>query len=284
MVYAVIATLFFSTSPIFTRWASPLSVYQTAFGRLLIGSAIILGLAAWRRELVWPRRREAVRFVVIGLVTAAHFAFYVAAVNFTTIAHALTIVYMAPIFIALLSAWLLKEPLGPRRYAGMFIALAGLAIMVGFEPGLTDRMLLGDLLALGSSITFALYSIAGRSQRGNYPLFAYAGLVYGAGALWLLPLALLVPGGPAGWPQIGALVGMGLIPMAIGHTLYNAAVRHTHAAYANLVATQEVTGGVLLGALLLGEMPGLNAIIGLGVALAGIALVLWERRNLAPAG
>ncbi len=275
VIYAAIAAVFFSTSPIFIRWAAPLSVYQIACGRLLVGSAAILSLAAWRRELALPRRREAGRFLLYGFITAAHFVFYVAAVNFTTIAHTLTIVYTAPIFIALLSAWMLKETLPTRRYAGMAVTVAGLAIMVGFEPNLTGRMALGDLLALGSAITFALYSIAGRSQRESYPLFTYAGLVYGVAALWLAPLALFMPGAAPLLPQLAAIAGVGLLPMAVGHTLYNAAVRRTHAAYANLIATQEVTGGVILGVLLLGETPGPSAIVGLVVALAGIALVLW---------
>ena len=274
LAYALSAVLFFSTSPIFVRWAAPLSTYQVACGRLVVGSAAILLLAALRRELVWPGRRALGRFALYGLITAVHFACYVAALNFTTIAHALTIVYTAPIFIAVLSAWLLREPLLARRYLGILVAIAGLAVLVGFEPNLTPRMLLGDLLALGSAITFALYSIAGRSQRQSYPLFTYAGLVYGMAALWLAPLALtLAPQTPA-WPQLAAVIGLGLVPMAAGHTLYNAALRHTHAAYANLIATQEVTGGVLLGVLLLGELPGPSAIAGLVVALSGIALVL----------
>jgi drug/metabolite transporter (DMT)-like permease len=62
--------------------------------------------------------------------------------------------------------------------------------------------------------------------------------------------------------------------MAIGHTLYNAAIRRTYATYANLIATQEVTGGVILGALLLGQWPTVNSLIGATITLAGIALVL----------
>jgi len=277
ILYAAIAVLFFSTSPIFIRWAAPLSVYQISCGRLLVGSAAILALAGARGEFRWPRRREWGRFVLYGAITAAHFVFYVAAINLTTIAHTLTIVYTAPIFIALLSAWLLRERLSARHYVGMAVAIVGLAVLVGFEPNISGKMLLGDVLALGSAITFALYSIAGRSQREHYPLFTYAGLVYGMAALFLLPLAAITTRGWPGLPQSAALIGLGLIPMAVGHTLYNAAVRRTHAAYANLIATQEVTGGVLLGVLLLGEVPGPSAILGLLVALAGIALVLIKK-------
>jgi drug/metabolite transporter (DMT)-like permease len=51
-------------------------------------------------------------------------------------------------------------------------------------------------------------------------------------------------------------------------------VRLTHATTANLIATQEVTLGILLGALILGEAPKLNEMAGALVTLIGIALVL----------
>jgi drug/metabolite transporter (DMT)-like permease len=274
LILAAIAVIFFSTSPIFIRWADPLSAYQISCGRLVVGSAAILILARLRGQLVWPARRDWLRFAGFGAITAAHFVFYVSAVLHTTIAHALTIVYSAPIFVALLSAWLLKEPLAWRRYSGIAIAIVGLGVLVGFEPNLTREMWIGDLLALGSAITFALYSVFGRSERTRYPLFTYAGVVYGSAALWLLPFAIATTTFVPQWPQALSVVGLGLIPMAAGHTLYNAAVRKTHAAYANLIATQEATGGIILGILLLSEIPGPTALVGLGVTLGGIVLVL----------
>ncbi|MGB3217719.1 MAG: EamA family transporter, partial [Anaerolineae bacterium] len=77
-----------------------------------------------------------------------------------------------------------------------------------------------------------------------------------------------------GWQQVLAVIGLGILPLGIGHTLYNAALRRMHATYANLVATQEITGGVLLGVLLLGEIPSPASLIGALVTLAGIAFVI----------
>ena len=274
LILATISVFFFSTSPIFIRWAEPLSAYQISCGRLAVGATAILLLARLRGQLVRPAQRDWLRFAGYGAITAAHFAFYVGAILHTTIAHALTIVYSAPIFVAVLSAWLLKEPLAWRRYFGIGIAVVGLGVLVGFEPNLTREMLIGDLLALGSAITFALYSVFGRSERKRYPLLTYAGVVYGAAALWLAPFAAATTAGMPQWPQMASVIGLGLIPMAAGHTLYNAAVRKTHAAYANLIATQEVTGGIILGILLLSEVPGPSALLGLGVTIAGLVLVL----------
>ena len=74
--------------------------------------------------------------------------------------------------------------------------------------------------------------------------------------LWLLPLALLNFSSSGYTPAaIASVLALGLLPLALGHTLYNAALRQTRATLVNLIATQEVTGGILLGIFFLGEFP-----------------------------
>jgi drug/metabolite transporter (DMT)-like permease len=232
-------------------------------------------LARLSGQPLLPRRSDLPRFVGFGLITTLHFLCYIASLSFTTIAHSLAIVYTAPIFVTLFSATLLQEPIPRRKWLGVFVTVLGIAILAGMEPRLNTRMIIGDLLALGSAITFGLYSVAGRSQRARYGLFTYAGTVYGLAALWMLPVAALnfTPAGYQ-WRSLLALLGAGLLPLGAGHTLYNAALRRTHATTINLIATQEVTGGVLLGALLLGQIPQINEVVGAAIALAGIAMVL----------
>jgi drug/metabolite transporter (DMT)-like permease len=270
-----VAVLFFSTSPIFTRWAAAsLSAFEISAGRMLSAGLLVLGVALARKESL-PPMRDWPRFALFGLIAALHFGCYIASLEYTTIAHSLAITYTAPIFVAIFSAWLLGEGMERRKWLGTLIAVAGIAIMTGFEPAFTPRMAVGDLLALGSAITFGLYSVAGRSQRHRYTLFTYAGSVYTWAGLWLLPLALLnfSPGGytPV---AVGSVLALGLLPLGLGHTLYNAALRRTPATLVNLIATQEVTGGILLGILFLGEIPTPTTVVGVVVTLVGIVLVI----------
>jgi len=275
VLLAVVAVIAFSTSPIFLRLAAPLGPFEITTGRMALG-AVAVWVLAWRvGQPLLPRKSDMPLFVLIGLITALHFFGYVASLSYTTIAHSLAITYTAPIFVAILSAWLLREPMRSRQWAGILVAVAGIAVLVGFEPSMSRSMVIGDLLALMSAVAFGFYSVAGRSQRHRYPLFTYAATVYGHAALWLLPAALLTIH-PAGYNQgsLLALIGAALIPLALGHTLYNAALRRTHAATVNVIATQEVTGGVLLGAWILGEIPGANEIVGAAIALLGVVLVI----------
>jgi len=275
LLYVAIAVLFFSTTPVFIRWAGSISSYEIAFWRLLI-AAVMLRMVMWVRGERWTVPRMEWRiFAIFGLITALHFLFYIASLSFTTIAHSLAIVYTAPIFVTLFSAMFLGEGIARRKWLGILLAVVGVGILAGFQPNFTKSMLFGDLLALGSAITFGLYSVAGRSQRDSHSLFNYAMTIYGAAALWaLLPAALSFT--PEGYTPIVILsvIALGVLPLGIGHTLYNAALRYTHATYVNIIATQEVTGGIILGAILLGETPGTNATAGIVVRLLGILVAI----------
>jgi drug/metabolite transporter (DMT)-like permease len=275
MLLALAAVIAFSTSPVFVLAAAPLSSFVITFGRLAVATGCVVPLGRIYRQPLLPQQAAWPLFAGFGFITALHFLSYIASLSFTTIAQSLAIVYTAPIFVTLFSATLLKEPVSPRKWAGVIVTIAGIAILVGFEPRMDARMAFGDLLALASAITFGLYSVAGRSQRQRYGLFTYTGAVYGTAALWALPAAglTLTPAGLRPEPLL-ALLAAGLIPLGVGHTLYNAALRRTHATIVNLIATQEVTGGVLLGMIWLGQMPQANEIVGAAIALAGIALVL----------
>ncbi len=272
---AVLAVFCFSTAPVLVILADPVSPYEKAFWRLAVAALSVGLLARLQRQPQVYNRRDVGRFLLFGLVTAVHFLAFIAAFSFTTIAHALTITYTAPVFVTLFSTWLLKEPIPPRKFIGIAGVILGIGVQAGLEPVLTPRMLIGDGLALIAAVAYALYSVIGRSQRQRYPLLSYALALYAAAALWLAP-AGLVTFTPSGYGarQILALVGLGIVPLALGHTLYNAAVRRVHPTYVNLISSQEVTGGIILGMLFLGQIPSLNSVAGALITLAGVVLVL----------
>ncbi|HZU01013.1 MAG TPA: EamA family transporter [Ktedonobacteraceae bacterium] len=281
LLYVCIAVFFFSTSAILVRWSKPFNAVEIAFWRLAIAALLVALMGILTHQHLFLKRNELPRFAFYGLVTALHFIFYIASLNFTTIAHALAIIYTSPVFVTLFSAFVLHEPLPLRKYLGIGVAILGIAILAGFEPHYTacslsgQCMILGDSLALLSALCFAIYSIAGRGERNRHPLFRYTTNVYGLAALWLLPAMLYFAfQHPYPLAAVSAVVALGIFPLGLGHTLYNAAVRHVHATYANLIATQEVTAGVILGVILLHEIPSITTIIGGIVTLVGIMGVL----------
>ena len=271
---AVAATLCFSTGAVLVRWAGDLSPAEVTSLRLIL-AAVFVGAAAWAAgERLRLTAAEWARLAPIGLVAAMHFLSFIASLYFTTVAHTLTLTYTAPLFIAALSRLVLKEPLPRRALSGALVALTGVAILAGFEPRLDRRMLVGDALAVVAAVTFALYSLLGRRERDRLPLLTYAAGVYLVGGLVTSPFAagLARPALPG--RAIAAVCAMALVPSALGHTLYNAAIRRLHPSLPNLIATQEVTLGILLAWFLVGEPLTWNAITGAALTLIGVGLVL----------
>jgi len=275
--YVILAVLMFSTSPVFVRWAGDLSPFVITCLRMLIGSGTVYLIASLSGKRPRLARADWPRFALWGLVAACHFVLYIASLSLTTVAHSLALVYTSPVWVSLFSWLLLREPLPKRKWVGIAVTLIGMGVLSGFEPAWTGRMLVGDTMALGSAVAFGVYSATGRGQRSRYSLWTYTSGVYGMAGLWLLPAALLTF---EMTEQIDlallSVLGLGVFPLAIGHTLYNAALRRLHPTLANIIATQEVTGGVLLSWWLLGETPPLNAVIGAVIMLIGVAQVVWH--------
>ena len=271
---AVGATVCFSTGAILVRLAEGLSPVEVTSLRLLLAAFLVGGCAWVAGERMRLAVREWVRLVPIGIIAALHFLTFIASLYFTTVAHTLTLTYTAPLFIAALSRAVLGEPLPRRAGPGALIVIIGVAVLAGFEPHVDRRILVGDLLAVAAAVTFALYSLLGRRERARLPLLTYAAGVYLVAGLVASPFAggLLRADVPV--RALAAVCAMALIPSALGHTLYNAALRRLHPSIPNLLATQEVTLGILLAWWVLGEPLTWNAAVGAALTLLGVGLVL----------
>lgn len=278
-VYAIIAVIFFGSSAVLVLYADPIPPLEKTFWRLVIATSFIFCLLKITRTTLGWQRASLGRFALYGFVTALHFIFYISSLSFTTAARALTLVNTAPIFLTIMAAVFLKESMPRRKWLGIGLAAIGVAILAGFEPTLSTEMLIGDLMALAAGITYALYSLAGRRERENYSLFSYAFGVYGFAALWVMPFAAWSFFSGKGltnysfWPVM-ALLALGIFPLGLGHTLYNAALRRVHATYANIIGTQEITIGILLSWLFFNQQPAANTLIGAAITLVGILVVL----------
>ena len=74
--------------------------------------------------------------------------------------------------------------------------------------------------------------------------------------------------------RIISIILLGVFSLGVGHTLLNAALRRVRATIPNVITTQEVTGGVALGALMYGDIPRWTTLLGAFVALVGVIVVI----------
>jgi drug/metabolite transporter (DMT)-like permease len=256
-----------------------------AFWRVALGALALAPLAvrAQRRQTVPIPRRRHRQLAVSGAALGLHFALFQGSLALTTVASAVTLATMSPIFVALGGWWLLREPTDRRTWAGMGITILG-AVTIGVADlttiDLGPSALLGDAMAFGSALAVTGYLLIGRVARRDVPGATYSALVFAWAALTLLPVCLLVGAPLTGYETVAwlAIAGIVIGPQLLGHTVFNALLSTVPATVVSIVVLSEPVGAGVLAWLVLGEAPAGWFYVGAPLVLAGVAVATVRRR------
>jgi drug/metabolite transporter (DMT)-like permease len=121
--------------------------------------AVALGAGALRPAF---RPRDWGLVVLLGLLGNTLFhGLLVTGIHHTSPAHAAILVALSPLVAALLARSILDESLGIRQLGAIGLAFAGVVVIVTRGGGGAASWL-GDLLSLGASLSWALYTVIGK--------------------------------------------------------------------------------------------------------------------------
>lgn len=283
-----------SMSAIFIRFARDSSLSTSsafglliAVGRIAVASLLIapIGFAAVQRERITlePRVFNKALWLAVaaGLGLAAHFAFWISSLSFTSVAASTAIVTTNPIWLSIF-AWLVWKQIPSRGViVGIAIAFAGgvlVAVGDGSRQSATfSNPLLGNFLALLGAFAVSSYYLLGKAaQAGGLSLSAYTGIAYTTAALVLAPLPFLFGVPYTGYPLETYLwiALLGIVPQVIGHTSFNWAVRYLDPAIVTMVILLEPIGSSIAAVILFKEIPGVPTIIGAALLLVGVFVAI----------
>ena len=175
----LLAGLMLSLSGVTLRHIESASGWQILFYRSLTFFVVVTLYLVFRyrtrvvRAFVTTGRPGLVVAVSLGLGSAC----YLFALLLTTVANALFIISSAPFVTAVLGWIVLRERVRPLTWFTMTIALAGIAIM--FVNGIQSGRLLGNIVALGPAVSFAIMLVTLRraADRDMIPAICLAGFV-----------------------------------------------------------------------------------------------------------
>ncbi len=266
-----------STAAIFIRQAqTAIPSLAVAAWRLALASLLLAPFALATRRAEWRQltRQEWLLALVSGVMLALHFAAWISSLALTTVAASVSLVATSPLFIGVLSHFVLKERLTHQMLIGLPLALVGTVVVAWGDAGQGTHRLTGDLLALLGAVGAAGYFLIGRRLRGRLSLLAYIFPVYGTAAVVLMALAAFsgAPLGGYGGSTWLWLLLLALIPQIVGHSSLNWALAYLPATYVAVVTLGEPIGSSTLAWLLLHEPPTVVTVAGAALILGGIVV------------
>ncbi len=194
--------------------------------------------------------------------------------NFMPLAETVAVFEVAPLLITVLAALVLRERVGPRRWAGVLIGLCGALVII--RPGL-DVFQQAALLPFGAAMCMAGFQIITRLI-GTADLMRTT-MIY-SGAVGLLASSAMLPW----WWETPTLTD-GLIMATfgwIGYLGHLALVYALGQAPASTLAPYNYCGflwAILLGLILFAEMPDGATLAG-GAIILGAGIYVWHRERM----
>lgn len=200
-------------------------------------------------------------------------------VDYTTAPNASLAYALTPVFVVLLLAiWKRTSP-GWRKMSGVALAVLGAAIVL-IDRGATvsSEQTLGNVMVLAASISWAAYTVIGRSLIVKYGPVQTTALSFFAGLILYVPVWALVPvhdpmtvlvssGWLEHWSQ---LFYLGVITSGVGYGLWYYALSRMDASRVAVFNNLQPVLTSVLSFFIFGTVPTLMFVVGGGLAIAGV--------------
>lgn len=185
--------------------------------------------------------------------------------------------YSMPVFAAVMAHFLLGERLTWRKGAGIVLAIAGMAVLMDVHAG-------GDVTAicigLLSAVFWGLASIFVKLKLSDVNPISLTTWQMVCASLSLLAYTAIVPQGQVVWntESVLCLIYNGVLASALTFFLWSWILQHIEVSKASVAVLAVPVVGVVGGILCLGEPMTLHIFFGMIMIMAGIYIVVTNKR------
>jgi drug/metabolite transporter (DMT)-like permease len=227
------------------------------------------------------RRRPTLRVLAVAVVYAATMILFIQANKLTTAAGAIFLQATAPLWVVLLSPWLLGERIRGRDVAYMLVLAVGLAcFFVGIDPvsATAPNPLLGNVLAAISGLTWGLTIMGlralGRPGAGGAG-WGPASALWGSIFTFTGCLALALPMGPSTPKDWLIIAYLGIFQVGVAYVFLLRGIQHVPAVEASLLLLLEPVLNPIWAWIVHGERPGAWSLAGGAILLLATTVKTW---------
>lgn len=270
-LYIIIAAVFWSFGGLLGKLI-PWSGLTIAALRGII-AAITIGL--YRRSFYFKLNKP---ILLAGISLTITTILFMIANKMTSAANAIVLQYTSPVFIILLTLIIYKQKPKKRDMFAIFGVLVGISIF--FFDQFKSGNYIGDLIALGSGLSFAAVFFANKLPNASPIDATYLGNLL---SLFILPFVFLdqnflMNQSSLTWFYI---ILMGVFQLGFGYISFSLGIKHTAATTSSIIATLEPILNPIWVFVFIGEVPSLLALVGGVIVLITISIynVIVTRDN-----
>ena len=254
-----IAMVLISTSGVLGR-AITLWPPLTIGLRAILAGLLLFAFLKWKKISLKIAKKDRWTILLGGILFGIHWTAYFQALQLSTVAIGMLTIYTYPTWTSILSPIILKTRFQKVHLLLGLLVIAGIFFLVpefDFENKYTQAVAFG----LFSALAYALRNILMKKQVENYHgslLMWYQMIIIG---VLLLPISVTIT--PTELiDSLPILLTLALITTALGHTLFLMTFRHFNITTASIISSVQPVYGILIGLVVLGEVPKVGTIIG----------------------
>ena len=271
-------TVIYGLTNILIRFASKENYFSTVFFVLFFSTIMFLPILKLGSGLSEVKSLKQLRLIVpLGFfVAATWFLIYFAIMN-TSIANAVLGYMTTPIFVILLSPFLLKEQINKPIVAALFLALLGVLLI--FDPQNLIRAIapVGIISGIFAGFASAMVEIIGRKLKNQYGPFSLTFLGTSMGMLFMFPAflvtGLIIPDTTS--VIVILLLGLGGVS---GSTLLYYGLKHIPASSTSIVLLLEPFVSIVAAFIIFIEVPSILTILGAIMLVVADIIIIRNQR------
>lgn len=202
VLYMILATFIFSVMNVLVKYVDNIPAIEIILFRSIV--SFIMSGATLGLKKINPLGKNRKILFIRGLAGAIALIMFFTTLQEIPLASAVTIMFLGPIFTAILGVWIVKEKVFPWQWVFFAVSFVGIVMIKGFDPRVSPYMaLLGVGAAFFSGVA---YNMIRKLKTSEHPLviifyfplvtlpivgaYSYFNWVQPQGMEWLLLIAI----------------------------------------------------------------------------------------------
>lgn len=271
-----LAGLMWGSIPLVLRAADGASAIKVFYRVAFAAIVLVAFMAATGRlgEVTRLPRRKLAQVAVQGAILTLNWFLFLTALDLTTVATAELLAYTGPVFVAVLSPFVTREPFDRRILVPLALSLGGIVVILA-PQGLAvagGNQLLGTGLAFASALTYATLLLRSKKILRGISGGALMVVEYTTASVILIPFVAVLYArgqGPTDARSYVALAILGVVHTAVSGIIFLGGLRRVRTDRAAILTYAEPVSAVIFAAFFLGEPLTATTLLGGTMVVAG---------------